>query len=209
MLNSTASPRKRRLRGLVKPIDRIVWTDPPHKAYFHVPLEDDDIRLLGEICAVIGQIEFLMQLSVADLLDISQSLAQRILGSTSLAINTEIWAETVKAKCKRRDLHGLAEAVRAEIGDIMASRNDFFHTIYGIDLGEENFALTRNPDDAIGRTPIAIRVKTMKKTPITELKVTRDKAAQLSHFVAHIRNAGTAEWVKTDPPSVGLGQPLS
>jgi hypothetical protein len=100
------------------------------KPALHIPLSDASLRMLGEICAIQGQIERLMQESLWMLLDMWIDDAAAILGSTNLRNNVDIWARIVSSKCEDRRTLAHVTAVVDGIATLTTGRNDFIHAIF-------------------------------------------------------------------------------
>jgi hypothetical protein len=151
---------------------------------WHIPLSDDQLRTLGELCAIQGQIEWLMQLTVSVQRGISLPKARKLLGSPNLSANAHIWLQTIEKATSRRDIKELAQAIVKEIDALRQGRNDFVHAVfaYGVENDDEAFFMTRNPE---GEQP-AVAVHNLKAKPVANLKITRDKAAALSRFIDHV-----------------------
>jgi hypothetical protein len=86
----------------------------PAPAY-HIPLSDSELRLVGEIAAIQGQIEYLLGQAMQAMLDISTDAVYATMHSASLKINTLIFvtAKILSApfrmsaftNCSTLDLH--------------------------------------------------------------------------------------------------------
>ncbi len=55
-----------------------------------IPLSPEEFQLIGQLCAIQGQIEHLMMLVVATLLDVSMPTCRDIMASTIIANTTRI-----------------------------------------------------------------------------------------------------------------------
>lgn len=172
-----------RIRG------RIDYPKDPTTPVFHIPLSDDELRTIGELCAIQGQIEFFMQLTVKVLLKVWMPSARKRLGSPNITENAKVWLAAVEKHVPREDIKELARLVVEEIEGIRHGRNDFVHAVFAI-AGEKegDFWMQRNIVGEIsqqGEKP-AVAVHNLKTIPIKNLKETRDKAAAISRFISHI-----------------------
>lgn len=167
---------------------------------YHISLTAPEKRMVAELALIQSQIDWLMQLTVAAVLDVSHSAARSIMGSTSLAANAEIWLAAVREKHPfAEEILPWAEYVFGEMAAMAKGRNDFLHTLYGVvdKPGEPaNLAFSWGHvggRDERGEERGAVRVKNAAAVSIADLRLTRDRAAYLSVAVAHI------EWTATDP----------
>jgi hypothetical protein len=156
---------------------------------FHIPLSDDELRLIGEICAIQGQIEYSMHNIVQRLLQTGTSATRKILGSTSIGTNSDVFIHIVRDKCQFPELKGIAEDVHAKIRDLAEGRNDFVHALYAIGKeGDSSFALVSGagrPHPAFNHT-IAIRIRSGKRRAVDAISSVRDTAARISCALAHV-----------------------
>lgn len=160
-------------------------------AAFHIPLTNEQAQMLGEICAIQGQIEHVMLLTVSELLSVGDSAARSILGSTTLANNSDIWLRTVQQRlAKYPDLVAVAEAVSSELSALVQGRNDYIHAVFGY-AAQDSFGMYVNFGAAEAERKfhgvgVAARVRNDKQRPLEEIESVRDKAARLSRMVAHV-----------------------
>jgi hypothetical protein len=162
---------------------KIEYPTEPVDPSWHIPLSDDELRTLGELCAIQGQIEWLMQLTVMVLRKVSLQKARKLLGSPNISANARIWLTAVEKGRSRRDIRQLAKAVVDEIDVIRQGRNDFVHAVFAYGEGEDAFSMTRKPDqNDLQRKPV-VAVHNLKTKPLANLKAIRDKAATISHFI--------------------------
>lgn len=151
---------------------------------FHIPLDEDELRTLGEISAIQGQIELSITLTVQLLLDISHETALRILGSTSLGNNIDIWHRIVLEKAPEQ--RATADRVKADVQALTEGRNDFIHAIYGADPGHAGIALFSGVKHPVKWSSfgdfkrIAMRVRNQKKKPVAEMRTVRAIAVRVS-----------------------------
>ena len=172
---------------------------------YHIPLGADRLKLIGEICAIQGQIEWMMQNTVREAFKVDNPLTQRIMGSTSIGTNAEIWIGVVRRKQRRKGILAHAEQAFRDIKDLAEGRNDFVHAVY----------FTKNPGSRTGmfirvaeagshnpansRTAIAVRVRNRKEVSVRKLAEVRDIAAAISVRVAHVHWSTTMERVLREP----------
>jgi hypothetical protein len=98
---------------------------------FQIMLEPTALQLIGEICAIQGQIEWCMLGTVRQLLSVERPTAQRIMGSTSIANNAEIWLAIINESDCSAELKLLAETAYRRLASLSEGRNDFLHAVYG------------------------------------------------------------------------------
>jgi len=65
---------------------------------YAIPLSQTELSLIGEICAIQGQIEFLMQTITRTLLGVDHVTVLAILGSTTIGTNADIFIKIVRLK---------------------------------------------------------------------------------------------------------------
>lgn len=101
---------------------------------YHIPLSPVQLRQIGQLCAIQAQIEWCMQMAVMKLLKLSIKTTLKVMQSTSIRTNSEIWISTIREKVT--DPQGLAWAEHAysQIDKLSEGRNDFVHALYGINL---------------------------------------------------------------------------
>jgi hypothetical protein len=151
---------------------------------YHIPLTERDLALIGEICAIQGQIEYLMQNSIGTMLRVSHDAQVSITtASPSLRALANIFINVARCKCIEDDLKALAESIFAQIEDLSKGRNDFVHAIYGEDGPQLSFGLSAGLGKPIPVAPVAVRTSSRKKRPATELNIVRDAAAQTSQLL--------------------------
>jgi hypothetical protein len=102
----------------------------PLEPAFHIPLTDAELKLIGEICAIQGQIEYLIHNIVEQLLGTSRDTTNTLLGSTSIRTNSEIFIKVMEDKCHHEKLKSLAESILTDIKTLSEGRNDFIHALY-------------------------------------------------------------------------------
>ena len=67
---------------------------------YDIPLTQTDLAMIGEICAIQGQIEYLMQQTVQHLLGTKHTTTLVILtASNNLPAASNIWIHTIRDKC--------------------------------------------------------------------------------------------------------------
>ena len=169
---------------------------------YHIALTATEKRIITDLAAIQSQIEWLMWLTVKNLLELTPEASRKIMASTSFNANAEIWIGIVRDKHPHKSCIEWAEYAFVEMGKHARNRNDFLHTLYGFGDG------LSGPDEmALGwghvgwgtdrNTPrMAVRLKSVQLAPLAELAKIRHGAAHLSVVVAHI------EWM-SDPANDG------
>lgn len=76
--------------------------------------------MIGEFCAIQGQIETLIQRTARLLLAVSDELIMAILGSTSIRVNCDIWIKICRERINDADLLKVAEQAAARMSRILA-----------------------------------------------------------------------------------------
>lgn len=164
------------------------------KPAYHIPLKATTLQLIGEICAIQGQVEWMMQNTVRELLKIDNETVQRIMGSTSIATNAEIWIRLIRKKESRKSVLRHAEQALSDIRELAEGRNDFVHAVYMRkgQIGTHSYFVyygdiadeggVRNTD----RLAVAMRVRNRKIVPVDKLREIRDVAASISIRMAHV-----------------------
>jgi hypothetical protein len=159
---------------------------------YHIPLDDEQLKLIGEICAIQGQIEWMMLNTVWFALGIEQQLANRIMGSTSIGTNADIWIRCVRKKQRNKYMLAMAERAFSDIKDLAEGRNDFVHATYFARRPEQPdtpftfVAEEGTPPVEFGVEAVAVRVRNQKTVPVSKLKSVRDAAAEISIRIAHV-----------------------
>jgi hypothetical protein len=171
---------------------------------FHIPLSDEELKALGELAAILGQIEWLMQLTVSILMGTTVELAQKLLGSTSIQANFNIWLSVIKEKSNNKLVVNMAVAVVDRLAEITEGRNDFFHAYFANATTNGLFVLQKTLTGDVGPV-VAVRVRNSKATPLAKLHTIRNRAAQLSRYVGYIYWAGCGpsaneNWQRADGP---------
>ncbi|MFC3324290.1 hypothetical protein [Mesorhizobium cantuariense] len=167
---------------------------------FKLLLSDDQHAVLGELTAILGQVDEILIRTVAKLLNVQRGTANRIMGSTKVSDNAGIWAEVIRAKTTDEDTLWLVTHTLAEIQIVSAARNDFIHAWFQIVQrggawadGVWKAGVWR--DGVWGDKAVleARRVKSDKPRPVSDLQAVRDQSARLSCLVAHIWHLLTQE----------------
>jgi len=150
------------------------------KPAYHIPLSERELQLLGELTAIQGQIDWLLQHVIEKLLDIGPGVSMKVLGSTQVRANMAVFDAIVAEKCPD-ELRPLCAEVSADIVTVSERRNDFIHAYYGAlvplrDRPGEVLIMGPGPvEQAI--SAIAVRPRSGKRTAMSELKPCRDLAA--------------------------------
>jgi hypothetical protein len=170
---------------------------------YHIPLNDADLRTIGELAAIQAQVEYFMQHVVRTLLQLSHDATLTVMGSTSIRINAEVFIALAREKCSDQNLLKTAEYIFEAVESLSKGRSDFLHALYAIPSNHEKggFMLSGGIGKPLGEAA-AYRTKNFKKTDLSELRNVRDKAAQVSCALAHLdwRLMGGAE---QDSPWLG------
>ncbi|PBC02521.1 hypothetical protein [Mesorhizobium sp. WSM3860] len=160
---------------------------------FKLLLSDEQHAQLGELTAIIGQVDEILIRTVAHLLTVERMAANRIMGATKISDNAGIWSELVRAKTTDEKILWLVSHAMVEIQSVSAARNDFVHAWFQMVRRDGAWA------DGVWKEGVwcdgvwgdkavleARRVKSDKPRPLSELPIVRDRAARLSCLVAHI-----------------------
>ena len=172
---------------------------PSMEPAYHIPLTDDELKALGEICAIQGQIEQLMYDAVIWSLSITRSAADAIMATTSLDAKGHIWLEVIKSRWKQHlDIVDMAEKAAGALRVLTQRRNDFVHAFYAtqvlVSLGtppSPQPAIVYGPPRGMrsSGTPIAIRTRGRKERIASDIPKVRDEIAALSHKFLEVENA--------------------
>jgi len=177
------------------------------KPAYHIPLSPTALRMLGEICAIQGQIEWLMQECLFLLLDMNLDDVGAILGSTRFGNNVDIWARIVRDRCTDKRTLAHVKAVVAGVAALTGGRNDFIHAIF---VKEDHGWVGVAPDPLRGPGRIvAMRTKGGKITPVSRVRVVRNAAAEISRRLLKVREAAFEVRLKMydgHPPSPDRSQ---
>lgn len=154
--------------------------------------------MLGELTAILGQVDDEMLGTVKELLDVSYRTAATIMGSTKSETNAEIWKRVITEKIDAEKILPLLQHVKIESKAIAEGRNNFIHAVF-----EEVHEVKDGPPELGGSIVMrgisprprrlnnpdtkARKVRTGAYSDVSELPALRDRAANLSCYVAHIR----------------------
>jgi hypothetical protein len=131
-----------------------------------MPLSKTDLAMIGEFCAIQGQIETLIQRTARLLLAVSDELIMAILGSTSFRVNCDIWIKICRERINDPDLLKVAEQAHKSAEIISEGRSNFVHAMFESQpLFDLILPFT---------TTVAIRVKNRNKNEITKLEAARN-----------------------------------
>jgi hypothetical protein len=149
------------------------------KPAYHIPLSDDDLKALGEMCATQGQIEYLMVLITARLLQIAPTTAAEILGSTNFRTKALLWHKIFMSKCGDERLRAKATQLSEELPKSVAQRNTFVHAFYAESINEQFITFQRD-DSRTGRPAVAVNVRKGpdRQNPATGIREARDNMAR-------------------------------
>jgi hypothetical protein len=164
------------------------------KAAYHIPLTDDELKMLGEICAIQGQIEYLIAHTISMAINLNPKATNAILDRNTLSGNADIWREVIRARAGQQSTRDAADEAFKEIVALTEGRNDFVHAFFAkevkVDLfgkGEPSTGILLSPGpDSNPGTVVGIRTRGGKKRPAAEIKSVRDRAAELSVKVKKI-----------------------
>src|SRR5262245_59992230 len=156
---------------------------------YHIPLTESELRLIGETCAIQGQIEDLMQQAVWQLLgDLSNATTLKIMGSTSMHTNADIWLAVIKDKCGDKAVVQMAQQVKSDLGEAAKGRNDFVHALFATASPDgSGFGIATDKSVMDGPT-VAVRTRTRARRPASDIQHIRDRAARISRTIAHINH---------------------
>ena len=184
-----------------------------------IPLNQKELTLLGELTVIMGQIDDIMIQTVRPLLDVDRATANKILGSSKVADNVEIWASVIRNRTDDEDILWLVEIAIKEIQAVSEGRNDFIHAVFTMRVLARTIGTSGGTppippipipfDDMFERLPPAARrVRNEKVRSVDELKTVRDQAGHLSCLVAHIQllmsgvEAAASPWLRTLGPTL-------
>ncbi|MCA3262661.1 MAG: hypothetical protein ING44_12025 [Telmatospirillum sp.] len=178
------------------------WSLDPDGPAWAIPLSNKEFQLIGEICAIQGQIEYLMVVCVQKLLEVSDECARTIMSSTTIANNAQIWLTAVREKSGKPDLISVAETATKEMRALAEGRNDFVHAVYAHTGRAEARGITLlsfrlPPNSELYGRPVAVRVRNKKQTDPSELERVRAIAIKVNRMVAHISwelQGGASPW---------------
>lgn len=151
-----------------------------------IPLTAEEFRLIGELCAVQGQIEQMMILVVSKLLDVSVDLCRNIMGSTAIANNTKIWSDVIESKSGKQWMKDVSKIALTDIKNIAEGRNDFVHAVFGWDAADDALGMSPGVPATVRGPTIAVRIRSRKWRPISDLPGVREEAARVSRMIAHV-----------------------
>lgn len=157
---------------------------------YQIPLSPRELQCLGELTAIIGQVDEDITRTVSGLISADRPTANLVLGSSKVADNSNIWAALIGLRSKDEDILWLVEHAIKEITEVSKGRNDFVHAFFqhGSVLSISVVEVEDGHAVVYGETePVtARRVRNNKRRPIAELFDVRDRAARLSCLIAHI-----------------------
>src|SRR5438128_2256334 len=94
---------------------------------FKVPLDEKQLALVGELTAILGQIDEVMIRTIERLLSVDRAAANYILGSSKIADNSGIWAQVIRNRTNDADTTWLVAHALTEMEGVSKGRNDFVH----------------------------------------------------------------------------------
>jgi len=173
---------------------------------FHIPLTEDELRTLGEIAAIQGQIEFFMSRVAALLLGLPPGNASLVLGTTSAHARAKAWRAITDYKIPDGAWRERGEAISAEYIQFTQRRNDLIHGLFAYSLSELGGILigpNEVTDLVADRVNFAVK-GSRRDTQICELQDVRDQAARLTHELNKLWQAlVSGEIVRYDLGSAG------
>lgn len=180
---------------------------------FTTPLNQQELALLGELTAILGQVDDQMVTLVAYLLKVDRPAANRIMGSSKVSDNSMIWSETIRNRTSDENTLWLVQVACKEIQEISKGRNDFVHAVFS-----DQVFFTDDGASAGGylsggiwerHPPFARRVRNMQQQrPVTDLQQVRDQAVYLLNLLRHVDHviagnpADTSPWRERLSPSL-------
>lgn len=146
---------------------------------YNIPLSNKELKWLGELCAIQGQIEMLMSNTVMHLLDVSYDVANTILRPTSARVNAKVWISIVRCKSSSQNFLKKAENIYSTMPDVFKDRNIVVHGLYGHESDKGFYALYG--DGVVNDDPVvAVRRGDQSRHSVDKIKEARDSAARLS-----------------------------
>src|SRR5258708_39484727 len=95
-----------------------------------IPLTDQHLKMIGELCAILGQIDLFMQESAMFLLNVNPRMAAAIMGSTDVRARSDVWTRIVESKCQDQAVKQTAANAVKRLGKLSEHRNDFVHAYF-------------------------------------------------------------------------------
>lgn len=139
-------------------------------------LTKDQHALLGELVEIIGLNEHMLAQSAARFDPAAAASIRKAPGG----LQGDIWAGAIKSRLREPELAARVAAAKQEIEDVAEERNDFIHALFEGDYVEAGYV------EPGYQTTSAIRSKTGKARPVSDLITIRDRAAKLSCQIAQI-----------------------
>ena len=161
---------------------------------FHIPLGDEELKMVGEICAILGQIEWLMLSTVTYLLELDEAAADAVMAATSLDAKAKIWLQVIRSKRVDHDIYNIAKLACSKLQGFTEGRNDFVHVFYAKEIvvefsGVRHKAITYSSEPvADAGEVVAIRTRGRRQRLANEIRNVRDEAAELSQKFLQVEN---------------------
>jgi hypothetical protein len=160
---------------------------------FRIPLAKAELAMLGELCAIQGQVEHLLVHTLHYVLDVKLETARTILASSSIETNLKMWIAVFREKCSDQSILDMAESAASMVKGLSQGRNDFVHAIYATPKGEmwllDHVPKGKKHRPSKSSEAIAVRTRdTKKKRAIGDLIQVRNDAARLSVILNEIAN---------------------
>lgn len=169
---------------------------------YPILLNKSQLALLGELTVILGQVDEIMVRTVAMLLKIDRTAANRVMGSSKTADNMGIWYEIVRSHGPRKkEAAKFAKSAQTEAQDVAKGRNDFIHAWFerSNNYVESGYVEPGYVEDG---EITARRVRKEKPRPVSDLEAVRDQALRLSNLVAHVDylaspgHSGPSPWLE-------------
>jgi len=161
----------------------------------HIPLTDVELKMIGEICAIQGQIEWMMEVDIMLLLLVPKQVASAILGTTAMGNKANTWIKVLRSKFAGDAILPTAEDAFEGVKTLLAGRNSFVHAYYASEVTRDfgsvkitGVIIGPVPDSNRG-TPVAIRTRDGKSRPTSDIAEVREQAANLSHLFFQVHQA--------------------
>lgn len=144
---------------------------------YPLQLTKDQHVLIGEIVEILGQCDHIM---IQTIIPLDQQAANEMKQSLNVKNLVSPWTNTIRSRTCSRDVLKLIDFTVRERKEIADARNDFIHALITGDYVAPGYVQPGY------QATSAIRFKTGKARPTSQLQDLRDRAAMLSCAVAHI-----------------------
>jgi hypothetical protein len=179
-------------------------------AEYPLSVSDEHLRMVGRLCVLQGHIEFYMVGTFTWAApSMNEALARKILGSTNLLVNFDIWLDTLY---QNRFLNpkiplDWAEIAVEQASDLISGRNDFVHGVFGYENRVEGIPdpiFTVAPLSGHPHRQVAMRVKSGAQAELSALSDVLQRATELARIMAFIygrAGSGLPAWLGTLGPA--------